>query len=84
MELLSRQIQTRSCLRNTWYVLCSITIKNKDTTSTSTGVFIVNFEHIPHLLLVLLLLTLNIYLDFHKGILYFFNDGWMETSTFAN
>ena len=33
-------------------------VNNKDTLS---GVFIVNFEHILHLVLVFLLLTLNMY-----------------------
>ena len=34
-------------------------VNNKDTKKTS-GVFIVNFEHISHLFLVFLLLTLDI------------------------
>ena len=39
-------------------------VKNKETIVTHlrrSGVFIVNWEHIPHLFLVLLLLTLSIY-----------------------
>ena len=37
-------------------------VNNKDTSTTSwrrSGVFILNFEHISHLFLVFLLLTLN-------------------------
>ena len=34
-------------------------VNKKDTTAQSTGVFIVNFEHIPQLVLVFLLLTLS-------------------------
>ena len=45
-------------------------VKNKDTRTTSlwcrSGVFIVNFEHVSHLALVFLLLTLNIYLPAGK------------------
>ena len=38
-------------------MLNTFKINNKDT--NSSGVFIVNFEHIPHLVLVFLLLTLS-------------------------
>ena len=34
-------------------------VNNKDTKTTPFGVFIVNFEHVSHLALVFLLLTLN-------------------------
>ena len=40
-------------------------VNNKDTRTTPwrrSGIFIVNFEHISHLVLVFLLLSLNMYL----------------------
>ena len=40
-------------------------VNNKDTRRRS-GIFIVNFEHIPHLVLVFLLLTLNMQLPAGK------------------
>ena len=36
-----------------------VKVNNKDSRMRYSGVFIVNFEHISHLVLVLLLLTLN-------------------------
>ena len=44
-------------------------INNKDTRTTSmtsSGVFIVNFEHTSYLILVFLLLTLNMYFPAEK------------------
>ena len=43
--------------------ICSkLTIKTPERRLASSGVFIVNFEHISHLVLVFLLLTLNMQL----------------------
>ena len=41
-------------------------VNNKDTRTTSFCIFSVNFEHISHSLLMILLLTLNMYLSVGK------------------
>ena len=62
IEVNNRNIRKR-------YKICSkLTIKTPERRQwRRSGVFIVNFEHISHIVLVLLLLTLNMYLPAGKS-----------------
>ena len=75
LQINTADIQQYFCSRNTRarYEICSkLTVRTPERREwRCLGVFIVNFEHISHLVLVFLLLTLNMWMSAGKRILYF-------------